>query len=279
MSVDVYGTEPERQKAVQELTALRRELKTETAAGAKAAKSDPRFIAAQQRLDAAKSAAGMRTSAEDLAALNRIATSDTATMKKDEQGRMTAAPTRAERNVTKQLNQPSRQYFGQVKQALVNPEQRPTWEVKGTVLAPKQQQELTAKGFDVSGAKNEWILVDDENSPTGKRWNRTVVGIKAPAPKDPFDPTKDNPANYGMQVFFAGKSTANEFDEFVTNNSNGRRALENATFNGIRWSEIADNLPNITYQELERLFVYYGNQVDNIEELVSAYEILFGGNE
>lgn len=279
MSVDVYGTEPERQKALQELTALRRELKTETAAGAKAAKSDPRFIAAQQRLDAAKSAAGMRTSAEDLAALNRIATSDTATMKKDEQGRMTAAPTRAERNVTKQLNQPSRQYFSQVKQALVNPEQRPTWEIRGTVLAPTQKQELTAKGFDVSGARNEWILVDDDKSPTGKRWGRTVVGIKRPAPKEPFDPQVDQPFIYGMNVFFSGKSTASEFDEFVTSNSNGRRALEGATINGIRWSEIADNLPNITYQELERLFVYYGNQVDNIEELVSAYEILFGGNE
>lgn len=277
--VDVYGTEPERQKAVQELTALRRELKTETAAGAKAAAKDPRFIAAKERLDKAKSAAGMRTSAEDLAALNRTATSDTATMKKDEQGRMTAAPTRAERAVTKELNQPSRQYFKQVKDALTNPEQRPTWEVRGTVLAPKQQQELIAKGFDVSGAKNEWILVDDEKSPSGQRWNRTVVGIKAPAPKEPFNPNRDNPASYGMQVFFAGKSTADEFDEFVTKNSNGRRALENATINGIRWSEIADNLPNITYQDLERLFVYYGNRVETVEELVAAYEILFGGNK
>lgn len=278
--VDVYGTEPERQKAVEELTALRRELKTETAAGAKAAKSDPRFIAAQQRLDAAKSAAGMRTSAQDLAALNKIATSETGTQVRSGQKKVTAAgQSKADQAITKQLNAPSRQYFNQIKDALTNPEQRPTWEVRGTILAPTQKQELITKGFDVSGAKNEWILIDDEKSPTGKRWGRTVVGIKAPAPKEAFNPSKDNPTSYGMQVFLAGKSTADEFDKFVTKNSDGRRALENAAINNIRWSEIADNLPNITYQDLERLFIYYGNRVETVEELVAAYEILFGGNE
>ena len=175
MSVDVYGVEPERRAAVEELTALRRELKTETAKGAKAAAKDPRFIAAKERLDKAKSAAGMRTSAEDLAALNRIATSDVATAD------MTPAQRKTERQA---LNQPSRQYFNQVKQALVNPEQRPTWKVSGDPLAPTWRKELESKGFDTSEAESEWILVDDEKSPTGKRWNRTVIGIKAPAPAE-----------------------------------------------------------------------------------------------
>ena len=275
MSVDVYGTEPERQAAIAEVTRLRRKFDTTTAKGAKAFAADPEAQAALARLDKAKSAAGMRTAAEDLAALNKIATSDTATMK-EKDGRMVPAPTKAERAVTKELNAPSKQYFKQVREALTNPEQRPTWEVKGTVLNPKWEKELVAKGFDVSGAKNEWILVDDEKSPTGKRWNRTVIGIKPPAPTEPFNPEQDNAVSYGMQNYFAGKTTAGEFEDFVSTNGMN---LGNATFNGIRWSEITENLPNITYQELERLFLYYGNQVDNIEELVSAYEILFGGNE
>ena len=274
--VDVYQTEPERRAAIDEVTRLRRKFDTTTAKGAKAFAADPEAQAALARLDAAKKAAGMRTSAEDLAALNKIATSDTATMKKDEQGRMTAAPTKAERAVTKELNQPSKQYFKEVKSALTNPEQRPTWEIRGTVLTPEWTQELTSKGFDISEAQNEWVLVDDPKSPSGKRWGRTIVGIKAPAPKEPFNPAKDDPFNYGMQVYFAGKSTASEFNNFVQSN-NG--SLATGTFNGISWADIAQNLPNATYQQLERLFTFYGNQVDNIEELVSAYEILFGGNE
>jgi len=274
--VDVYSTEPERQAAIAEVTRLRRKFDTTTAKGAKAFAADPEAQAAMARLDKAKSAAGMRTRAEDLAALNKIATSDTATMKKDGKGGMTAAPTKAERAVTKDLNAPSRQYFKEVKNALTNPEQRPTWEIRGQALTKDWSEQLTAKGFDVSGAKNEWILVSDPKSPTGKRWNRTVVGIKAPAPAEPFNPERDNPVNYGMQVYFAGKTTADEFNEFVKINGS---ALENATINGIRWSEIAENLPDVTYQDLERLFIFYGNEVDNIEELVSAYEILFGGNK
>lgn len=274
--VDVYSTEPERQAALAEVTRLRRKFDTTTAKGAKAFAADPEAQAAMARLDKAKSAAGMRTRAEDLAALNKIATSDTATMKKTEDGKMTAAPTRAERTVTKELNAPSRQYFKEVKSALTNPDQRPTWEIRGLALGPTQSEELTAKGFDISGAKNEWILVNDDKSPTGKRWSRTVVGIKAPAPTEPFNPQKDNPVNYGMQVYYAGKSTVNELNQFVKANNS---ELGNATINGIRWSEIAENLPNITYQDLERLFIFYGNEVDNIEELVSAYEILFGENE
>lgn len=274
--VDVYQTEPERRAAIDEVTRLRRKFDTTTAKGAKAFAADPEAQAALARLDAAKKTAGMRTSAEDLAALNKIATSDTATMKKDEQGRMTAAPTKAERAVTKELNQPSKQYFKEVKSALTNPEQRPTWEIRGTVLTPEWTQELTSKGFDISEAQNEWVLVDDPKSPSGKRWGRTIVGIKAPAPKEPFNPAKDDPFNYGMQVYFAGKSTASEFNNFVQSN-NG--SLATGTFNGISWADIAQNLPSATYQQLERLFTFYGNQVDNIEELVSAYEILFGGNE
>ncbi len=273
MSVDVYGVEPERRAAVEELTALRRELKTETAKGAKAAAKDPRFIAAKERLDKAKSAAGMRTSAEDLAALNRIATSDTATMK-EQDGKMVPAPTKAERAVTKQLNQPSRQYFNQVKQALVNPEQRPTWKVSGDPLAPTWRKELEAKGFDTSEAESEWILVDDEKSPTGKRWNRTVIGIKAPAPAEYTE--RDTPVGYGMQLFMSGKANIDQMNEFVTSKGG---TLGNSTFNGILWSEIAENLPGITYKDLERLFIFYGNEVDNIEELVAAYEMLYGRNK
>lgn len=274
--VDVYSAEPERRAALEELTALRRELKTETAAGAKAAAKDSRFIAAKERLDKAKSAAGMRTSAEDLAALNRTATSDTATMKKVD-GKMTAAPTKAERAVTKELNAPSKQYFKQVKDALTNPEQRPTWTPTGDPFPLKSQRdELIAAGFDLSGAKRDWILVDDEKSPTGKRWAVTAVGAKPPAPKEKFRPGVDNPATYALQVFYSGNSNAAETAEFLNrNNANP----EGVVMNGIRFSDIVNLLPSITYQELERLFLFYGNQVDSAEELVSAYQQLFGGNK
>ncbi len=277
--VDVYSTEPERQAAIAEVTRLRRQFDTTTAKGAKAFAADPEAQAAMARLDKAKSAAGMRTRAQDLAALNKIATSDTATMKKDEQGRMTAAPTRAERAVTKELNAPSRQYFKQVKNALTNPEQRPTWQPGKVTLDPEQKDRLVADGDDISEATSDWILVKDDKSPSGKRWNRTIVGIKAPMPKNPFDPQVDSAYNYGLQVYLSGKTNVSEFNKFVKENNTSGRGLENATINNIRWSEIAENLPDITYQELERLFLFYGNEVDNIEELVSAYEILFGENK
>jgi hypothetical protein len=206
--VDVYSTEPERQAALQELTALRRELKTETAKGAKAAQSDPRFIAAQARLDAAKSSVGMRTSAQDLAALNKIATSNTATMRKTATGAMKAAPTKAEREVTKQLNAPSRQYFeGPVREAYNNPDRVPNWQANsafGRTGKGLIQQDIDfAKIYDVdlSSARYDWVWSqpkDEQGNPIADEpgsWRIGIIGAKKIAkPKEAY---VDSSGNFG----------------------------------------------------------------------------------
>ena len=106
---DIYSTEPERQAALAEVTKLRRQFDTTTAKGAAAFAKSKEAQDALKRLDASKTAAGMRTSKQDLAALNKYATSNVATAD------MTPAQRKEERVG---LNQPSRQYFAQVQEAM-----------------------------------------------------------------------------------------------------------------------------------------------------------------
>jgi hypothetical protein len=64
--------EAARQAAVAEVTRLREKFNTRTAAGARAFAADAEAQAAVAALDAAKSATGLRTAAEDLALLNKL---------------------------------------------------------------------------------------------------------------------------------------------------------------------------------------------------------------
>ena len=64
--------EAERKAALDEVTRLRREFDTTTSKGAKEFAASPEAQDALARLDAAKSAVGLRTSAEDLALLNKL---------------------------------------------------------------------------------------------------------------------------------------------------------------------------------------------------------------
>jgi hypothetical protein len=277
--VDVYSTEPERKAAVEELTALRRELKTETAAGAKAAKSDPRFIAAQARLDAAKSSAGMRTSAQDLATLNRIATSDTATMTKTADGKMTAAPTKAERAVTKDLNAPSKQYFKQVQQAYKNPDMVPTWKPNKT-LTSDIISEANAKGFDFSKARYDWVWTELE--PGKGRWAIGLIGTKMLPPEKPFQAGVDDAGEYALKAYASDSINAREWFNFVEQNRqflNKGKGFTNPFGVNIQPAEIVEALPDIRYSEIQEIIYQLTLEKDTditIEDILDKYDEMFG---
>jgi hypothetical protein len=284
--VDVYSTEPERRAALEELTKLRRELKTETSAGAKAAAKDPRFIAAKERLDTAKSAAGMRTSAEDLAALNRTATSDTATMKKDAQGRMTSAPTKSERAVTKELNAPSKGYFKQVQESYSNPDQIPTWKPNKT-LTSDIISEANAKGFDFSKARYDWIWTESEpnfgDRVKGKgQWAIGLIGTKMLPPEKPFQAGVDDASEYALKAYASDSINAREWLNFVEQNrqSLGKgKSFTNPFGVNIQPTEIVKALPDIKYSEIQEIVYRLTLEKDNditIQDILNKYKELYG---
>lgn len=245
---EIYSGEQGRQKAVADLTALRRELKTETAAGAKAAQSDPRFIAAKQALDTAKSSVGMRTSAEDLAALNKYATSDVAT--KD----MTPSQRREERI---NLNQPSQKY---AESLYSRPEVPPTWTVKETT---RPKDDVVKKALD-----NGWDILDTEY---GWKWNPDVKqwGAVAIAPKYVGPLPSKGAKDYATKTWFAGKINLNEY-------INADRGASKEDI------EIAQFIPDITYSEYNKVlyalgyFLRDGGFQINVDDFLSKYEELYG---
>jgi hypothetical protein len=256
-----WSGEAERKAAIDEVTALRRELKTETAKGAKAAQSDPRFIAAQQRLDAAKSSVGMRTAAQDLAALNKIATFDTATMKKNAEGGMTAAPTRAERAVTKKLNAPSKDYFKQVNQAYNNPNVVPGVKVPKQIT-PDLIQEYAQYGTDASRARFDWVWVPGARESKG-RWGMGLVGLLKEKPVD--------------------LENADQLDIFYSDAAPLAQAKKGpswgTSFNGISLDELEQALPNISFSQLQEIFYQLTLERDvdiTIEDILDKYDDMFG---
>ena len=264
-----YTGEAERRTALEELTALRRELKTETAKGAKAAQSDPRFIAAQQRLDAAKSAVGMRTSAQDLAALNRIATSDTATMKKDEQGRITTAPTKAERDVKKQLNAPSKQYFKQVQQAYKNPDVVPTWKPPKEIT-PDILTQYDEAGWNASKARFDWVLIKDNQG--RPRWAMGVIGALRKPPTEIKNP------NDAMQYWMSDGISVGEMVRDIIPKVSGGQTWD-GTLQNISFNELAEAIPEIKYSEFQEIMYQLSLAKDEditIEDILDKYDEMFG---
>jgi len=250
--VDVYSTEPERKAALAEVTALRRQFDTTTAKGAAAFAKDPAAQAALARLDAAKSAAGMRTSAEDLAALNKFATSD----------KPTSAQTPAERKEVRQgLNQPSRQYFNQVKEAYKNPDIVPTWKAPKQVT-PDLIKEYAQYGTDASKARFDWVWTEDPESGKG-RWGIGLVGLLKEKPID--------------------LDTADQLDIFYSDAAPLAQAKKGPSwgtvFNGISLDELEQALPNISFSQLQEIYYQLTLERDTditIEDILDKYDDMFG---
>lgn len=273
--VDVYSTEPERRAALEELTALRRELKTETAAGARAAKSDPRFIAAQQRLDAAKSAAGMRTSAQDLAALNRIATRNVSTAD------MTPAQRKTERQA---LNQPSRQYFKQVTQAqeagLTDPTKVPFWKPKvldpvtgkPTGKIPQQWIEENKKyGNDYTNGRLDWMLVEPE--PGQFKWAVGLVGHRRLKPT-----TNVTTIELAKDQWMSGAESLGEVTQKYVPSITGNRGWRTGV-SGVSLDELAQALPEIDWMQFQEIIYRLTLEKNNditIEDVLDKYDEMYG---
>lgn len=276
---DVYKTEAERRAALEEVTRLRRQFDTTTAKGAKAFAANKEAQAALKRLDEAKSAAGMRTRAEDLAALNKLATSDTTTMKKDAEGRMTAAPTKEERAVTKDLNAPSRQYFREVQQAYKNPDVVPNWKPNKT-LTPDVLEEAKTKGFDFSGARYDWVWTEQE--PGKGRWAIGLVGTKMLPPTKPFEPGVDDAAEYALRSFSSDSVTAREWLNFVQQNRQfikSGQGFSNPFGVNVQPTEIVEALPNLRYSQIQEIIYRLTLEKDTditIEDILDKYDELYG---
>lgn len=267
--VDVYNTEAERRAAIQEVTALRRQFDTTTAKGAKAFAKDPAAQAALKRLDAAKSAAGMRTSAQDLAALNRIATSDTATMKKDEQGRMTAAPTKQERAVTKELNAPSKKYFKQVQQAYKNPDVVPTWKPPKEIT-PDILTQYDESGWDASRARFDWVLIEDNQG--RPRWAMGVIGALRKPPTEIRNP------NDAMQYWMSDGISVGEMVRNIIPQVSGGKPW-NSTVQNVDFNELAEAIPEIKYSQFQEIMYQLSLERDEditIEDILDKYDEMFG---
>lgn len=266
--VDVYSTEAERQAALAEVTRLRRQFDTTTAKGAKAFAKDKEAQAAIARLDAAKKAAGMRTSKQDLAALNRIATSDTATMKKVD-GKMTAAPTKEERAVTKELNAPSKQYFKQVQQAYKNPDVVPNWKPNKTIT-PDILTQFDESGWDASKARYDWVLIEDNQG--RPRWAMGVIGALRKPPTQIKDP------NDAFQYWMSDGTTVGDMVKNIIPQVSGGQTW-NFTFQNINFNELSEAIPEIKYSQFQEIMYQLSLERDEditIEDILDKYDEMYG---
>jgi hypothetical protein len=260
--VDVYNTEAERRAAIEEVTRLRRQFDTTTSKGAKAFAADPEAQAALARLDKSKTAAGMRTAAEDLAALNRIATSDTATMKKTADGKMTAAPNKAERAVTKELNQPSKQYFKQVQQAYKNPDVVPNWKPSKQVT-PEMLQQYAQAGADASNARFDWVWTQDRETGKG-RWAMGLIGVTKQKPTDLANADQ-------LDIFYSDAAPISQAK---------KQASWRTSWNNISLDELEKAIPEIKFSEFQEVYYRLTLERDEditIEDILDKYDELYGG--
>lgn len=242
MSVDVYGTEPERQAALAEVTRLRRQFDTTTAKGAKAFAADPTAQAAVARLDAAKSAAGMRTSAQDLQALNEV----------------------SGRRQTQQLNAPSQQYFAKVTEAYSNPSNPPTWGTQKKVT-PDLIQEYAQYGTDASKARFDWVWTQDEKG-NGK-WGIGLVGLLQ---QKPADITKAKP----LDIFYSDSAPLAKAREIA------KQPSWNATFQNISLDELEQVIPDLTFSKFQEVYYQLTLERDEditVEDIIRKYNEMYRG--
>jgi ribosomal protein S16 len=258
--VDVYNTEAERRAAIQEVTALRRQFDTTTAKGAKAFAKDPAAQAALKRLDDAKSAAGMRTSAQDLKALNKIATRDVSTAD------MTPAQRKQERQG---LNQPSREYFKQVQQAYKDPTKVPSWKPSRTIT-PDILAQFDEAGWDASKSRYDWVLIEDNKKQP--RWAMGVIGALRKPPTE-----IKNPAD-AMQYWMSDGATVGEVVRNIIPQVSGGKPW-NSTVQNVDFNELAEAIPEIKYSQFQEIMYQLSLERDEditIEDILDKYDEMFG---
>lgn len=260
-----WAGEQERRDAVAELTALRRELKTETAAGARAAAKDPRFIAAQQRLDAAKSNVGLRTSAQDLAALNKLDASRTPTGTTTRGEQVTAkATSRAERNVTKALNAPFTQYYDAT---FRNPNEKPMLRLREVTDAVRQRLQETYnagndEGFEsvIENANYEWRWIEPGTAGNKKGYWGIIINTESvttgpKVTKEEIETASaENAQDVASRMWRSGEYSAEEIGAFLDRVRPGMGGSGlGASVTNLLFDDLRKMFPNITTQEFQRL--------------------------
>ena len=259
-----WSGEQERRAALEEVTRLRREFDTTTAKGAKAFAKSAEAQEALARLDAAKSAVGMRTAAQDLAALNKVATSESGPTVRSGQGQVAATNvSKQDSNITKQLNQPSRQYFNQMNQAYNNPDVVPG------IPSPKQVtpdlvQDYAKYGTDASKARFDWIWTEDPKTGKG-RWGLGLVGLLK---QKPADIEKAKP----LDIFYSDSAPLAQAREIK------KQTSWNSTFNNISLDELEQVIPEITFSALQEVYYQLTLERDEqitVEDIVKKYNELY----
>jgi hypothetical protein len=261
----IYSGEEERKAALAEVTALRRQFDTTTTKGAAAFAKDPAAQAALARLDAAKSGVGMRTSAQDLQALNALSGKGT-------QG--------ANATSTQALNAPSTQYFQNL---YSRSDQVPTWE------PPKKITEsdiatAAQKGYDYSKARYDWVW--GKNPKTGQeQWVLGVIGGLTQVPKRPDSLSSSNSSGYFNDLWRSGTVTVsdmiNTYREVHSNPESFELLWDQKDKNAkaITWGEMAQALPELSYLEYQEVLYQLALERDTnitIEDVVNKYNEIYG---
>jgi hypothetical protein len=256
--VDIYSTEAERRAAIEEVTRLRRQFDTTTAKGAKAFAASKEAQDALARLDAAKSAAGMRTAAQDLEALNTL----------------------TGRKQTQQLNAPSREYFDKVSEEVYNnPNQVPTWKPPRKITS-EQIQQASGYNVDLSKARYDWVWYEDPATNKG-RWAMGVVGALENKPT-----SESEPRTYVGSLWRSDSATVKEVNaawKNATGGSGGSGYVENTNPKGkgntIYFDELEQGLPNLTFSQYQEIIYQLTLAKDTditIEDILDKYDELYG---
>jgi len=263
----LYGGETERRDALAELTALRREFKTETAAGAKAAAADPRFQAALQRFETAKSAIGMRTSAQDLQALNALSGVGT-------QGAKAAS--------TQALNAPYQQYFQQLYSRSDAP---PTW-APPKQLTPEQIAEAATKGYDWSNARYDWVWYPGAKADGNLikedvpgRWMLGVIGGLTQIPDRPETLDNTNYSEYLDKLWRSGSTSLLDIQDVYTEVGVNPKDLQWIVGSDVTFGQLIDTVPDLDYAQFQEILYELALERDDditVQDVVDKYNEMYG---
>lgn len=254
----IYSGEQERQAALQAVTDLRRQYDTTTAKGAKAFAASPEAQAALARLDAAKSAVGMRTSAQDLQALNTVTG----------QGQ------------TKALNAPSTQYFESV---YSRPEAPPTW-APPKKITPEQVSAAAEQGYDYSKARYDWVW--STNPKTGEdQWVLGMVGVLRQPPAKPQNLDNTNYQPYAMELWQSGSATIKDISDIYRQfGADPKEAIILVNQKGsknkpLSFAELEQAVPEIDYLQYQEIIYQLTLERDTditIEDILDKYDDMYG---
>lgn len=249
----IYSGEQERQAAIAEVTRLRREFDTTTSKGAKAFAADPEAQAALARLDAAKSAVGMRTAAQDLQALNTL------------QGK----------GQTRALNQPSQQYFQSV---YGRGELKPLWEAPAGAYRKDAVNKYLEQGYDIRDSYFTWSWDDKD-----KQWKVQALGPKYVGKLENYETAApDKKPEVGLKYWEAGKVDLQGYINLTNKDENDGIYLAALDINVDGLGQIARTLPNITWKQFyATVWEALDGKPGKLEpfQFVEAYQEIFGRNE